>query len=146
MNEMRLRTVLLVASAYHLILGAFMFFAPGPFYDSVAEFPPRNDHFIKDISTFYIALGIVLYISVRRSSWRVPILFFATVEYAIHAINHLIDVGDAVSDGKGWFNFFSISLLTLILAALTTFAWRVNPEPDAEPEPEPTDESLHSRS
>jgi hypothetical protein len=133
-NEARLRTILLVASAYHLLLGAFMFFAPGGFYDSLAEYPPENHHFIKDLATFYIALGVVLYISVRRRTWRVPVLFFATLEYAIHAINHLVDVGEAASDGKGWFNFFAITLLTLILVALTTFAWRVHPEPDAEPE------------
>lgn len=134
MNEQRLRTILLVAAAYHLVLGAFMFFAPGPFQDSLADFPPRNDHFVKDVSTFYIALGIVLYIAVRRRSWRVPVLFFATVEYGIHALNHLIDVGDAASNGLGWFNFFSIALLTLILATLTTFAWRVHPpEPEADP-------------
>ena len=139
MNETRLRTVLLVAAAYHLVLGAFMFFAPGPFQDSVADFPPRNDHFVKDVATFYIALGIVLYISTRRRSWRVPVLVFATLEYGIHALNHLIDVTDAASDGLGWFNFFSVSALTAILAFLALFAWRVHPEPepDAEPEPEP---------
>src|SRR5215212_5021779 len=105
MNESRMRTVLLVAAAYHLVLGAFMFFAPGEFYDSIAQFPPRNDHFIKDFSSFYIALGVLLYVSMRRPSWRTPILALATLEYAIHALNHLIDVGDAASDGKGWFSF-----------------------------------------
>ena len=127
MNEARLRTILLVAAAYHLVLGAFMFFAPGAFQDALADFPPRNDHFIKDVSTFYIALGVVLYISHRRRSWRVPILLFATIEYAIHAINHLIDVSDAASDGQGWFAVFAITLVTVVLAALTTFAWRVHP-------------------
>lgn len=148
MNEARLRTVLLVAAAYHLALGAFMFFAAGPFQDSVADFPPRNDHFVKDVSTFYIALGVVLYIAVRRRSWRVPILAFATLEYAIHALNHLIDVSDAASDGLGWFNFFSVTFFTALLAFVTLFAWRVHPEPDPEPDPEPTvaesDESLRS--
>jgi hypothetical protein len=129
MNELRLRTVLLVAAAYHLLLGAFQFFAPGPFYDSLGEFPPENHHFIKDVSTFYIALGVVLYISVRRRSWRVPVLIYATVEYALHSIAHLVDVGDAASDFKGWFAFFALAFLTVVLAALATIAWRVQPEP-----------------
>jgi len=63
MNEIRLRTVLLVAAAYHLLLGAFMFFAPGAFYDALGKFPPENHHYVKDVSTFYIALGVVLYIA-----------------------------------------------------------------------------------
>jgi hypothetical protein len=128
MNEQRLRTILLVVAAYHLVLGAFMFFAPGAFYDSLGKFPPENHHYIKDVSTFYVALGVVVYVSVRRRSWRAPVLAFATLEYAIHAINHLIDVGDASSDFTGWFDFFSLALITLILAALTTFAWRVQPD------------------
>ena len=58
MNDARLRTILMVAAVYHLLLGAFMAFAPGEFYDSLGKFPPRNDHYIKDVSTFYIALGV----------------------------------------------------------------------------------------
>jgi len=139
MNEIRLRTVLLVAAAYHLLLGAFMFFAPGAFYDALGKFPPENHHYVKDVSTFYIALGVVLYIAARRRSWRVPVLVFTTLEYALHSINHLIDVNKAQTDFKGWFAFFSLSFLTVVLAALTTLAWRGHPEPAPEPEaaPEP---------
>ena len=32
MNDARLRTILMVAAVYHLLLGAFMAFAPGEFY------------------------------------------------------------------------------------------------------------------
>jgi hypothetical protein len=137
MNEARLRAILLVAAVYHLLLGALMFLAPGAFYDSLGKFPPENQHYIKDVSTFYIALGVVLFVSVRRRTWRVPLLIFATLEYAIHAVNHLVDVNEATSAFTGWFDFFSLALLTLILAALVTFAWRVHPEPDPESGPEP---------
>jgi hypothetical protein len=144
-NEPRLRTVLLVAAVYHLLLGAFMFFAPGAFYDSLGKFRPENHHYIKDVSTFYVALGIVVFVSVRRRSWRTPVLVFAALEYGLHTINHLIDVGDAETAFTGWFDFFSLALVTLILAALASFAWRVHPD-DPEPDPEPEDESLHSGS
>jgi hypothetical protein len=133
-NEARLRTILLVAAVYHLVLGAFMFFAPHAFYDTLGKFPPENHHYIKDASTFYIAMGVVLFIAVRRRSWRVPVLVFTTLEYAIHSVNHLIDVNKAATDFKGWFAFFTLSLLTIVLAALTTFAWRVHPEPEPEPD------------
>ena len=128
MNEPRLRTILLVAAVYHLLLGAFMFLVPGAFYDSLGKFPPENHHYIKDVSTFYIALGVVFFVSVRRRSWRTPVLVFATIEYAIHAINHLVDVGKASSDLIGWFDFFSLAAIALILAALASSAWRVHPE------------------
>jgi hypothetical protein len=137
MNEARLRSILLVVAAFHLLLGALMFFAPGAFYDSLGKFPPENHHYIKDVATFYIALGAVLYVSVRRRAWRVPLLVFAMLEYGIHAVNHLVDVNEATSALTGWFDFFSLALITLLLAALATVAWRVNPEPDPASAPEP---------
>ena len=141
MNEARLRTILLVVAIYHLLLGGFMALFPGEFYDTLGKFPPRNDHYIKDVSTFYIALGVVFYVSVRRRSWRTPLLAFTALEYGLHALNHLVDVNDATSDFTGWFDFFSLALLALLFGALASFAWRVHPD-----EPEPTDESLPSGS
>jgi len=136
MNEARMRTVLLVAAVYHLLLGAYMFFAPASFYDTLGEFPPENHHYIKDVSTFYIALGIAFYISARSRSWRVPILAFAALEYALHTLNHLIDVGDALSSGKGWFAVFSLALLTgLLLFVLAAAGRGVRDRVEAEPEP-----------
>ena len=101
MNEPRLRAILLVLAVYHLLLGALMFFAPTAFYDTLGKFPPKNPHYIKDAGTFYIALGVIFFISVRRRSWRTPVLVFAALEYAIHAINHLVDVSKASSDLLG---------------------------------------------
>jgi hypothetical protein len=136
MNEARLRTILLVAAVYHLALGAFMIFAPGAFYDSFGKFPPENHHYIKDVATFYIALGFVFFVSVRRRSWRTPVLIFATLEYAIHALNHLVDVNEASSAFTGWFDFFLLAFIALLLAALASIAWRVHPEPEQELEPQ----------
>jgi hypothetical protein len=139
LNEPRLRTILLVAAVYNLLLGAIMIFAPGAFYDTLGKFPPENHHYIKDVATFYIALGVVFFVSVRRRSWRTPVLVFAALEYTLHAINHLVDVNEAASDFTGWFDFFSLALIALIFAALASFAWRVNPE---EPESAPVDEGI----
>jgi hypothetical protein len=136
-NEARLRTILLVLAVYHLLLGALMFFAPGAFYDTLGKFPPENHHYIKDVSTFYIALGVVFFVSVRRRSWRTPVLAFSALEYGLHAINHLVDVNEATSDLTGWFDFFALAGIALLLAALASFAWRVHPEEPADPQPEP---------
>ena len=119
-----------------------MFFAPGAFYDTLGKFPPENHHYIKDVSTFYIALGIAYYVAVRYRSWRTPVLAFSAIEYALHAINHLVDVNEATSALTGWFDFFALAAFALFFGALASFAWRVHPE---EPE-QPTDESLHSGS
>jgi hypothetical protein len=148
-NETRLRTILLVVAVYHLALGALMFFAPGAFYDTLGKFPPKNTHYIKDVSTFYIALGVVFFVSVRRRSWRTPVLVFSALEYTIHALNHLVDVNKASSDLTGWFDFFALSLIALIFWALASFAWRVHPDEPEESGPpfeRPRNEDLHSGS
>ena len=136
MRENRLRAILLIAAVYHLLLGAFMFFFPRAFYDSFGKFPPQNHHYIKDVATFYLALGFVFFVSVRARSWRTPVLVFAALEYALHALNHLIDVQDAASNFVGWLDFFVIALIALIFGALASFAWRVRPPEAAEPEAE----------
>jgi hypothetical protein len=59
-------------------------------------------------------------------------LAFAALEYALHAINHLVDVGEATSALTGWFDFFALSAIALLLGALASFAWRIHPD---EPEP-----------
>jgi len=132
-NEARLRTILLVLAVYHLLLGALMFFAPGAFYDTLGKFPPENHHYIKDVSTFYIALGVVFFVAVRRRSWRTPVLVFSALEYGLHAINHLVDVNQATSAFTGWFDFFALAALTLGFAALASFAWRIHPDEPGEP-------------
>ena len=125
MTEARLRAILLVLAVYHLALGALMLFAPGAFYDTLGKFPPENHHYIKDVGTFYVALGAVFLVSVRRRSWRTPVLVFAALEYAIHAVNHLVDVHKAGSSAIGWFDFVALAALALFLAALASVAWRV---------------------
>jgi hypothetical protein len=154
MNEPRMRTVLLVAAAYHLVLGAFMFFAPGAFYDSIGKFSAKNPHYIKDVSTFYIALGAVFWAAVHRPSWRVPLLVFTTLAYALHTLNHLIDVGKAATPARGWFSVFSLGLLTAAFAFLLGAAARGVREAkparergrDREREPEPEPEPLPEES
>jgi uncharacterized membrane protein len=142
MTERRLRTILLVIAVYHLVLGALMFLAPDAFYSTLGKFPPKNTHYVKDVGTFYIAMGICFFVSVRRRSWRTPLLVLTAIEYAIHAINHLVDVGKASTDLLGWFDFFAISAIALVFAALASVAWRVLPE-DAPVQEVSPGEDLH---
>ena len=84
----------LAVGAAHVAVGLVMLLAPGPFYDGIATFPPRNDHFTRDLSTFYVALGVVFALAARRPGWRAPVLVLAVVEYALHIANHLYDFAD----------------------------------------------------
>ncbi len=56
----------------------------------------------------------------RRPAWRVPILAITTIQYALHSLNHLLDIAKAHPAWTGYFNFFSLAAATVLLAWL----WR----------------------
>ena len=125
-----MRPALIGLTVYHLALGLYMAFAPGSFYDVIGPFEQRNDHYIRDVATFYVAFAAATGLALGRPSWRLPVLALITIEYALHALNHLIDIGDADPSWVGYSDFGSIALLTLVLAWLTRAAAR---ERGAEP-------------
>ena len=103
---------------YHLGLAIFMAAAPHAFYAHVGPFGARNDHYIRDTATFTAALGLGLAISLRMRTWRVPVLAVTTAQFALHSINHLIDIDRAHPAWNGYFDFFSLAASTILLAGL----------------------------
>ena len=50
---------------------------PGFFFDEIGPYGARNDHYMGDLATWYLALGAVALVAVRRARWRVPVLALA---------------------------------------------------------------------
>jgi hypothetical protein len=73
-----------------------------------------------DLATFYLALGAVALVAVRRERWRVPVLTLALIQYALHSLNHLIDIGDSDPSWLGPANFVSLVLTTALLGWMLT--------------------------
>jgi lysylphosphatidylglycerol synthetase-like protein (DUF2156 family) len=115
MPRLVLRPLLALAGAYHLALGAVMVLAPRTFFDDLATYGAYNDHYIRDVATFYLALGAVLLVAVARTSWQVPLLAFAAVQYVFHVLNHLWDVGDTEPAWIGPANLVSLALIAVVL-------------------------------
>ena len=111
-------------AAYELVLGLWMLVAPRSFYDAVGPFGPYNDHYVRDTATWQLAFGVALAIAVRQASWRVPLLAFAVVQFALHAVNHVVDAGEADPGWVGVFDAVSLSVATVMLAGLLTAARR----------------------
>src|SRR3954468_18821004 len=77
-----------------LVIGLSQVLAPGSFYDAVANFGPRNDHFLRDVASYYLASAVALAISASsRPAWRAPVLALVGVQYVLHAIGHVFDSG-----------------------------------------------------
>jgi hypothetical protein len=99
-----------------VLIGALLWLVPGFFHDEIGPYGARNDHYMGDLATWYLALGAALFVAVRRVSWRVPVLAFSFVHYALHSLNHLIDVGEADPSWLGPANLVSLVLATGLLA------------------------------
>lgn len=122
MSVRLLRPAILLLGAGHLALGAYMALAPGSFFEKIAGFGARNDHFVRDVSTYNIAYGAVLLVASARPSWRLPVLAFGALQYVLHAINHLIDIDKAHPKSSGPLDFISLSLTALVLLLLVRAA------------------------
>ncbi len=119
-----LTPALAVLALSQLLLAVWMVVDPGTFFANVGDFGPRNDHYIRDIATWEAALGVAAAIAVGRTSWRVPVLAFAVVQFAFHAANHIADVGAAHGATSGWGNAIELSASTVVLCLLLRVAVR----------------------
>jgi len=102
LGERALGPGLAILGASQLVLAIWMVADPGSFFDHVGGFGARNDHYLRDVATFEAALGICALIAVRLRGWRVPVLAFAAIQFALHAVNHIADAGDAHGATNGW--------------------------------------------
>jgi hypothetical protein len=123
-SEAAMRVGLLVFGLSSLLLGLLMAAAPGTFFTLVGPYGVRNDHFIHDTAGFQIALAVLLLVAVRCRSWRVPALVANAIQWSLHAISHLLDIGGATPYWLGYFDFLALSTGTGVLILLAIYAGR----------------------
>jgi hypothetical protein len=124
MSERAMRMILIAFGLGQLGLGSWQAIDPGSFYDALAGFGERNDHYMRDLATFPLAIGAGVLVSVSRPSWRVPVLAVALMWYAAHAVNHLADIGKGDPDWVGPADFAALALTTALLGYLCFVAAR----------------------
>jgi hypothetical protein len=117
-------SALIVLGLGQLGLAAWQAFWPGTFFRGFAAFGTRNDHYIRDVATFYFALGAVLLIAARRPRWRIPVLFFAVLQYALHLVNHLIDIGNSHPGWIGPVDALALAIALAVFVAVLRMAVR----------------------
>jgi hypothetical protein len=119
-----LTPLLVVFGITQLAVGLFLAAAPGAFFDAIGPFGTRNDHYMRDLATFYIALGVAGLVAVRRPGWRVPVLALATIEFVLHAINHLADIGETDPTWNGPATFAAVAASAVLLGWMLRVAAR----------------------
>src|SRR3954451_2604096 len=112
------RAGILVFAVYHFVLAALMVFAPHVFFEDIGPFGVQNDHYLRDTATFEAAFGVALAIAYRRPSWRTPVLCCVAVQFGLHTINHLADIGRAHPGWLGPADFVSLAIGTAVVGWL----------------------------
>jgi peptidoglycan/LPS O-acetylase OafA/YrhL len=113
-----LRTGVIALAVAQLAQGLILLLAPGPFYDALANFGPENHHDLRDMSAFYLASGVVLAAAARRPAWRAPALALVGLQFAVHAVNHVLDAGDSDPGWVGPFDAVSLVAAAVLIALL----------------------------
>jgi hypothetical protein len=124
MNERPLRTLLTLLGLVQLAIGCWMTFATNSFGERVAPFDHVDLHDLRDFATYFLALGIVLLLAAARPGWRFPILALATLEYALHTINHAVDISHSHPAWVGPADLAAVATATVAFAGL---AWLTRP-------------------
>ena len=117
-----LRVIVAWIGVAQLAFGLWMAISPATFFDTVGGFGAENHHYVRDMSTVYLALGLALLVAARRPGWAAPVLLVAALQYGIHAVNHLLDVGEADPSWVGPFEVVTIAVGTAVLAYLFDLA------------------------
>jgi len=128
LDDSTMRTAVGALGGFHLLLGLYQFLFPGSFFHRIGEYGEENTHYVGDVAAFTLAFGISLFLAVGRPAWRAPVLVLGAIWYAIHAVNHLFDIGEATSRGIGVFQTL------LLFAGAALLAW-LGRAADAAPPP-----------
>ena len=124
LGERALVPGLAILAVSQLVLAVWMVADPGSFFDNVGAFGTRNDHYLRDLASWEIALAVCAAIAIPRPSWRVPVLTFALIQFALHAINHVFDAGDAHASTNGWADAIELAIGAAFWAWLLAAAIR----------------------
>jgi hypothetical protein len=111
-----MKALLAVFGSVQLVLGLLLWLTPGFFFDEIGPYGVRNDHYMGDLATWYIALGAATLVAVRDARWRAPVLAVALLQNTLHVVNHAIDVGNADPEWLGPANLVSLTLTSVLLA------------------------------
>jgi hypothetical protein len=110
MSERELRWALIFPGLFLLVTGLMAMVAPDTFFDKIGDYGVENSHYVGDVGAFQTAAGIGVLIAIWRPSWRAPLLWVGAAWFGLHSLNHLFDIGEARSDGRGIFDTVALAL------------------------------------
>jgi hypothetical protein len=118
----KLAGIIAVAGVLQLAFGVWMAVAPANFFRVLGGFGAENVHYVRDVSTIFLAVGVVLLLAAGRPAWRRPVLLVVALQYVAHAVNHLADIGAGDPRWIGPFDFALIARNAALFFSLFVLA------------------------
>ena len=108
---------LAAGALFFVATGAWAFLAPRSFFDSVATYPPYNEHLFHDIGSYGVGIGVMLLVALAGRGGLVTASVGAAVASVLHAVSHWMDrdLGGRRSDP--WF-ITALAVLLIVAAVL----------------------------
>jgi hypothetical protein len=100
--------------------------APRSFYDTLAVFEPFNHHFIRDIGSIQMGVGIAGLVAARKASGLVVGLTGLASFQVLHVLSHVIDRDDG---GRPAFDIAALGLAAALTVVALVYAARPAPRP-----------------
>lgn len=115
-NTIPLQAVVALGGIFYTLVGLTMIAAPMWFFENVGHFAPFNRHFIGDLGTFTLPLGIGLLVASRDPLKHRLFLMVVLAASALHTVNHAFDALIAAEPLSHW--LVDVLPLALFAAAL----------------------------
>ena len=89
---------------------------------------PFNVHFVRDVGAAYLTGGVALLWAAFRVEWRAPLVTFAALFHALHAIGHVRETSTGeLASHHWWADLPGVYLPSAILVAMAVVFLRRAP-------------------
>jgi uncharacterized membrane protein len=96
------KVVAVLAAVYYLVLGIWAFVVPESFAESIANYPPYNEHLVHDGGAFTIGLGVAALAGLLLSDALAAVLAGVAAASLLHGISHIVDHGHGGRPSDPW--------------------------------------------
>ena len=110
--------VCLFCGTYYSSVGTLLFFAPRFFFMRVAPIGAYNKHYMVDLGSFLLPVGLFLLLAVRYTKWSTPVMRLAALGSTLHLVSHLRD--GLHTSGAMVGNAFFLAVALVLIASLIT--------------------------
>ena len=116
-----IRILVLLAGLFYTLNGLALLVAPTWFFENIGTFAPFNRHYLGDLGSFLLPMGIGLLVAARQPRQHYVLIAVVAAGNIIHASNHIYD---AVMGRESLAHWLSDTIPLVFFAAIFMLVFR----------------------